>query len=111
MSKPTHAYSHYQQSSLGVSLREALQDMIDGDEISEENAVRTLRLFDQSVNTRLDEISDKNKASFRGHLHTYRNVDNVWTFVLENARVVVDDEVTRVGRLKVIACDGTEHSK
>lgn len=22
----------------------------------------------------------KNKASFKGHLHTYRNCDDVWTF-------------------------------
>lgn len=84
--------------------------MVDADEISEENAVRMLTLFDQSVNKHIEDVAE-DTAMFKGHLHTYRNCDNVWTFILENVKITVENEVTRVGRVKVVACDGTEKAK
>ncbi|KAK1566602.1 hypothetical protein Q3G72_028922 [Acer saccharum] len=31
------------------------------------------------------ETQVKSKVSIKGHLHTYRFCDNVWTFILQNA--------------------------
>jgi transcription initiation factor TFIIA small subunit len=66
--------------------------------------------FDKSMNEAL-ETQVKSKMNFKGHLHTYRFCDNVWTFLLENAefRVSVPGgpmETVRVDKVKIVACDG-----
>lgn len=53
----------------------------------------------------------KNKASFKGHLHTYRYCDNVWTFILEDAVFRTDTDTVQVDRVKIVACDGKAAAK
>lgn len=47
----------------------------------------------------------KSKTNFKGHLHTYRFCDNVWTFILENAAFKTDNETQNVDHVKIVACD------
>jgi transcription initiation factor TFIIA small subunit len=53
----------------------------------------------------------KNKATFKGHLHTYRYCDNVWTFILEDAVFRTDTDTVQVDRVKIVACDGKAPQK
>ena len=115
MSRPsaTPVYSHYQHSTLGISLREALQDLVDLEELSEDHASKVLQQFDLSINEAI-KTHAKAKCSINGELHTYRNCDNVWTFILENAKVKPSGksiDIARVDKLKIIACDGIDRSK
>jgi transcription initiation factor TFIIA small subunit len=66
--------------------------------------------FDKSMNEALSQ-QVTSKMNFKGHLHTYRFCDNVWTFLLENAefRCAVPGgptETVRVDKVKIVACDG-----
>jgi transcription initiation factor TFIIA small subunit len=106
-------YSHYQHSPLGISLRETLQDLVDLEQLSEDQASRILQQFDFAINDAIKSHA-KSKATIHSQLHTYRNCDNVWTFFLENAKVKLTSnpsDVVRVDKLKIIACDGVDRSK
>jgi len=50
----------------------------------------------------------KSKTTFKGHLHTYRFCDNVWTFILDNPTFRTDNsgEIINSDKVKIVACDG-----
>ncbi|PRD35160.1 UNVERIFIED_CONTAM: Transcription initiation factor IIA subunit 2 [Trichonephila clavipes] len=43
-----------------------------------------------------------------GHLETYRFCDNVWTFVLKDVEFREVQELIRVDKVKIVACDGKD---
>lgn len=76
--------SIYRQSKLGDSLVEALDVMITQEKITPDLAYKVLGEFDSAmVNALATKVNAR--ATFKGHLDTYRFCDNVWTFVLSNA--------------------------
>jgi hypothetical protein len=64
MAKPPPAYMHYQQSGLGIALRQTLQEMVDEDTVTPEVATKILKQFDASVNESL-KTGTRTKASFK----------------------------------------------
>lgn len=76
--------SIYRQSKLGDSLVEALDVMIKDEKITPDLAFKVLGEFDSAmVNALATKVTAR--ATFKGHLDTYRFCDNVWTFVLSDA--------------------------
>eukprot|EP00898_Chlorokybus_atmophyticus_P000609 jgi/Chlat1/1549/Chrsp122S01822 len=74
----------YRKSTLGLTLTDALDEMVSAGVLPPQLAVKFLLQFDKSMNNAL-ATQVKQKVNFKGHLHTYRFCDNVWTFILENA--------------------------
>lgn len=63
---------------------EALDVMITSEKITPDLAYKVLGEFDAAmVNALATKVNAR--ATFKGHLDTYRFCDNVWTFVLTNA--------------------------
>ncbi|XP_024396060.1 transcription initiation factor IIA subunit 2 isoform X1 [Physcomitrium patens] len=98
------SYELYRKSSIGMSLTDALDELVTNGTISPLLAVKVLMQFDRSMNEAFS-TKVKAKTSFKGHLHTYRFCDNVWTFILEQASFKTDNDVTAVDRVKIVACD------
>ncbi|KAL3676144.1 hypothetical protein R1sor_026092 [Riccia sorocarpa] len=98
------SYELYRKSSIGMSLTDALDELVTNGTISPLLAVKVLMQFDKSMNEALQQ-KVKSKTTFKGHLHTYRFCDNVWTFILENALFKTDNEIQQVERVKIVACD------
>jgi len=47
----------------------------------------------------------KTKISFKGHLHTYRFCDDVWTFIIKDLGITLDQkETVRTDKFKIVAC-------
>lgn len=68
-------------------------------------AMKVLSNFDRVMSDDLKDIV-KSKLSFKGHLHTYRFYDDVWTFVIEDVNVKFDDNHTLdVDKFKIVACN------
>jgi len=103
-------YEIYRKSTLGVCLTESLDELVTNSSISPELAIRVLKQFDASINEAL-HTKVKSKMSFKGHLHTYRFVDNVWTLILENVNFKIDNETISTDKVKIVACDGTLFNK
>ncbi|KAI4351906.1 hypothetical protein L6164_006207 [Bauhinia variegata] len=78
--------------------------MVQNGTLSPELAIQVLVQFDKSMTEAL-ESQVKSKVSLKGHLHTYRFCDNVWTFILQGASLKNDDGQESVGQVKIVACD------
>ncbi|KAI4308659.1 hypothetical protein L6164_031714 [Bauhinia variegata] len=94
----------YRRSTIGMCLTETLDEMVQNGTLSPELAIQVLVQFDKSMTEAL-ETQVKSKVSIKGHLHTYRFCDNVWTFILQDAVFKTEDNQENVGRVKIVACD------
>ncbi|KAK2565171.1 Transcription initiation factor IIA subunit 2 [Acropora cervicornis] len=99
------SYQLYRNTTLGNSLQESLDELIQTQQISPQLALQVLLQFDKAINYALSN-KVKCKISFKGHLNTYRFCDNVWTFVLNDVEFREVGEIIKVDKVKVVACDG-----
>jgi transcription initiation factor TFIIA small subunit len=99
------SYQLYRNTTLGHTLQESLDELIQLGQITPQLALKVLLQFDKSINTALSQRV-KNKISFKGQLNTYRFCDNVWTFVLTKVEFKESSEQITVDKVKIVACDG-----
>lgn len=101
------SYQLYRNTTLGHTLQESLDELIQMGHISPQLALKVLLQFDKAINTALANRV-KAKISFKGKLNTYRFCDNVWTFVLNQVefREAPVQEIAKVDKVKIVACDG-----
>lgn len=68
-------------------------------------AMKTLARFDQVITDQLRE-QVRAKCTLKGHLHTYRCCDDVWTFVVKNVTFKMEDGVgEHADKIKIVACN------
>jgi transcription initiation factor TFIIA small subunit len=66
--------------------------------------MKILSQFDLSVSEALHS-QVRSKVSIKGHLHLYRNCDDVWTFIIEKPQFKFETEtVVTEGNVKMVAC-------
>ncbi|XP_071693235.1 transcription initiation factor IIA subunit 2 [Rutidosis leptorrhynchoides] len=94
----------YRRSTIGMCLTETLDEMVSNGVLSPELAIQVLVQFDKSMTEALDS-QVKSKVTIKGHLHTYRFCDNVWTFIVQDATFKYDETQENVGQVKIVACD------
>ncbi|XP_020405929.1 transcription initiation factor IIA subunit 2 isoform X1 [Zea mays] len=94
----------YRRSTIGTCLTETLDELVSSGAVSPELAIQVLVQFDKSMTEAL-EMQVKSKVSVKGHLHTYRFCDNVWTFILTDATFKSEEIQETLGRVKIVACD------
>ncbi|SCW02476.1 LAFE_0F07272g1_1 [Lachancea fermentati] len=103
-------YELYRRSTVGATLVDALDTLISDGRIEASLAMRVLDTFDRVV---ADALRDKtqSKLTFKGHLHTYRFCDDVWTFIIEDCNVKLDQtediqgNTVVVDKLRIVACN------
>lgn len=75
-------------------------------QITPQLACKVLLQFDKSINQTL-ATRVKSRLTFKAtKLNTYRFCDNVWTFMLNDVEFREVQEVTRIEKVKIVACDG-----
>ncbi|XP_023672286.1 transcription initiation factor IIA subunit 2 [Brienomyrus brachyistius] len=99
------AYQLYRNTTLGNSLQESLDELIQSQQITPQLALQVLLQFDKAINTALANRV-RNRVNFRGSLNTYRFCDNVWTFVLNDVEFREVTDLVKVDKVKIVACDG-----
>ncbi|KAI1235056.1 Transcription initiation factor IIA subunit 2, partial [Lamprotornis superbus] len=92
-------------TTLGNSLQESLDELIQSQQITPQLALQVLLQFDKAINAALAQRV-RNRVNFRGSLNTYRFCDNVWTFVLNDVEFREVTELVKVDKVKIVACDG-----
>ncbi|ORY66640.1 putative transcription initiation factor iia small chain [Leucosporidium creatinivorum] len=102
----TSFYQLYRRSSLGSSLFEALDELIQSGHINPQLALKILAQFDKSASqTFASQL--KTKSTVKAHLSTYRLCDEVWTFILQNPTFKLENNsetITVPGKCKIVAC-------
>jgi transcription initiation factor TFIIA small subunit len=96
-------YEFYRRSAPGVALTEALDELVRGGQITPQLAMRVLFQFDRSISEALGAV--RGKCVIKGHLSSYRYLDDVWTFIVRNAELKFDDDVRTSPLLKIVACN------
>ena len=96
------AYQLYRNTTLGNSLQESLDELIESQQITPQLALQVLR---QAINAALAQRV-RNRVNFSGSLNTYRFCDNVWTFVLNDVEFREVTKLIKVDKVKIVACDG-----
>ncbi|KAJ6102355.1 Transcription initiation factor IIA subunit 2 [Penicillium sp. IBT 16267x] len=98
-------YELYRGSSLGLSLTDTLDDLINEGRIEPQLAMKILSTFDKIVT---EVLADKVRArlTFKGHLDTYRFCDEVWTFLIKDVSFKLDNQTTvTADRVKIVSCN------
>ncbi|RNA09918.1 transcription initiation factor IIA subunit 2 [Brachionus plicatilis] len=99
-------YEVYRNTTLGNTLQECLDEMIQTNQITERLANRVLKEFDKSVNNAL-ATRVKTRYTFKGTLGTYRFCDNVWTLLFRQIEFKESQQDKIVAKnVKFVACDG-----
>ncbi|KAL5096147.1 hypothetical protein RYX36_000474 [Vicia faba] len=78
----------YRRSTIRLCLLENLDEMVDNGTLSPELAIQSMA---EALETQAES-----KVSIKGHLHTYRFCDNVWTFILQDALVKNLEDIERL---------------
>ncbi|CAH1790099.1 unnamed protein product [Owenia fusiformis] len=104
------SYQLYRNTTLGHTLQESLDELIQCGQLSPELALKVLLQFDKAINNALANRV-KNRVNFKGHLNTYRFCDNVWTFVLNDVEFREVQDFVKVDKVKIVACDGKSAEK
>ncbi|KAI9319695.1 transcription initiation factor IIA, gamma subunit-domain-containing protein [Dichotomocladium elegans] len=94
----------YRRSSIGMALTDSLDELIQTGQINPQLAMRVLTTFDKSISEALAQLV-RNKANVKGHLHTYRFCDDVWTFIIENPQFKFENESVTADKVKIVACN------
>ncbi|OGE52747.1 hypothetical protein PENARI_c009G00831 [Penicillium arizonense] len=90
-------YELYRGSSLGLSLTDTLDDLINEGRIEPQLAMKILSTFDRVVT---EVLADK------GHLDTYRFCDEVWTFLIKDVTFKLDNQTSvSADRVKIVSCN------
>jgi len=99
------SYQLYRNTTLGHTLQEALDELMQMQMLSPALAIQVLHQFDKSINNALS-TRVKVKVAFKAEkLNTYRFCDNVWTFMLNDVEFRDNNELEKVDRVKIVACD------
>nr|SVE74593.1 EOG090X0L7F [Daphnia barbata]SVE75540.1 EOG090X0L7F [Daphnia dolichocephala] len=100
------AYQLYRNTTLGNTLQETLDELIQFGQITPQLALKVLVHFDRTMNNSLAQ-KVKNRLTFKaGKLNTYRFCDNVWTFLLSDVEFRDVSELCKGETVKIVACDG-----
>ncbi|XP_044744494.1 transcription initiation factor IIA subunit 2 [Coccinella septempunctata] len=100
------SYQLYRNTTLGHTLQESLDELIQYGQITPQLASKVVLQFDKSINQTL-ATKVKSRLTFKaGKLNTYRFCDNVWTFMLNDVEFREVQEVTKIEKVKIVACDG-----
>ncbi|XP_059876685.1 transcription initiation factor IIA subunit 2-like [Delphinus delphis] len=98
------AHQLHRNTTLGNSLQESLDELIQSQQITPQLALQVLLQFDKAIYSVLVQKVRNRVNSRPGSLNTYRFCDNVWTFVLNDVEF---REVTELDKVKIVAsCDG-----
>ncbi|CAH8498062.1 unnamed protein product [Heterobilharzia americana] len=95
----------YRSTTLGTTLREALDEMLAHNLLQPGMDHKVMQKFDQCISNALAKRV-KNRLSIRGHLNTYRNCDNVWTLVMNDVEIKDSSAIMTVHKIKIVACEG-----
>ncbi|KAI8902716.1 transcription initiation factor IIA, gamma subunit-domain-containing protein [Globomyces pollinis-pini] len=104
MATPQSQYQLYRESSLGKALTDTLDELIQESLLDPQTAMKVLSQFDISISEALHSRV-RSRATLKGHLHTYRFCDDVWTFVVDKADFRFDNEMVQAEKVKVVACN------
>ncbi|KAG9593675.1 hypothetical protein KCU77_g5041, partial [Aureobasidium melanogenum] len=129
MAEQSMYHEMYRNASIGGTLADTLDDLISSRRIEPQLAIKIMTNFDKAIAQVLGEkvkarmsfkVGDHFPTSRRlcaplcGHLDTYRFCDDVWTFILKDVKVKLDNsqqiEVEKVRIVSLLNANSAHNS-
>ncbi|KAI5192132.1 transcription initiation factor TFIIA small subunit [Nematocida minor] len=100
----------YRESNIGKAFQDTIEEKINSQIITPQQGNALLEKFDTAVEQVFNR-SVHNKMSFKASIISYKNFADVWTFVVKNFVMTINDELVRADRVKIVACDANINSE
>lgn len=97
-------FQFYRESNIGKAFQDTIEEKINSQIITPQQGNALLEKFDSAVYIVFNR-SVHNKMSFKASIISYKNFADVWTFVVKNFVMTINDELVRADRVKIVACD------
>ncbi|KAI5186491.1 transcription initiation factor TFIIA small subunit [Nematocida homosporus] len=97
-------YQLYRESNIGKAFQDTIEEKINSQIITPQQGNALLEMFDNAVYLVFNR-NVHNKMSFKASIINYKNFADVWTFVVKNFVMTINDELVRADRVKIVACD------
>lgn len=94
----------YRESNIGKAFQDTIEEKINSQIITPQQGNSLLEEFDTAVE-KVFNRSVHTKMSFKASIISYKNFADVWTFVVKNFVMTMNDELVRADRVKIVACD------
>ena len=100
----TDNYEFYRASSIGDTLMETLDDLVNAHRISSDQALMILHNFDRVI---AQVLSTELKATtmIKGKIKHYNQVEEVWTFVLKTATFMTRENGQKMDQVRVLTAE------
>ncbi|BFF90552.1 transcription initiation factor IIA subunit 2-like [Drosophila madeirensis] len=102
------AYQLYRTSTLGATLQETLDELVQKGDMTPALARTVLLQYDKSMNEGLKQKAKSQLAFKATKLQSYQMCDNVWTLKLKDVEFREKDKVLHVDKVKIVACVAEE---
>lgn len=97
-------FQFYRESSIGKAFQDTIEEKINAQVITPQQGNALLEKFDGAVCTVFNR-SVHSKMSFKASIINYKHFADVWTFVVKNFVMTINDELVRADKVKIVACD------
>jgi len=97
-------YEFYRTSLIGRSLVETIDNKVQDNTLTPEQAHYILSKFDEAIPT-VFNASVVNNMNFKGNTLSYNYVDGVWKFVTKDFMMTINNRLFKAEYMKVVACD------
>lgn len=94
----------YRESSIGKAFQDTIEEKINSQIITPQQGNALLEKFDNAVYL-IFTRNVHSKMSFKASIISYKNFADVWTFVVKNFVMTINDELVRADKVKIVACD------
>ncbi|XP_037927874.1 transcription initiation factor IIA subunit 2-like [Teleopsis dalmanni] len=102
------AFEIYRSTTVGTTLQETLDEMLEGGQITPSLRSKILEQFDKSAATVMEQqVLDEHKFKAR-KLASYRFSDDVWTLRFKDVNFQMQDKEVQADKVLVIACSDNQ---
>lgn len=100
----TENYEFYRESSIGDALMEQLNELVTANQIPGDLAIKILHIFDRVISEVLaSEV--KATTTIKGKIKHYKQVEEVWTFSMKNARFLTKENGQKTDEVRELIAE------
>ena len=77
----------YRDTTIGLSLEQSLDELVNSGEINELTKQSILQSFDLAVLEKFSELKSTRPTKLSGHSDDYKNVEDIWRFKLDKLEI------------------------
>mmetsp|Transcript_24000 Transcript_24000/g.27182 ORF Transcript_24000/g.27182 Transcript_24000/m.27182 type:complete len:119 (-) Transcript_24000:313-669(-) len=103
-------YQIYRETILGDTLHATLAELVAMSQLENTIAEQVMKIFDRVIERELKNLDRAQKVMLTGKLDEYKNCDDVWTFIIKDPKLTIDNNIIPSDMIKIISCPSDQVS-